>query len=360
MAPQTYDPHTRPHILTNILSENNKKADLDQKKPTGGAARCCFLELPPELRNRIYHFAQEIHFHPHGEVPPLLVKTTKATVLQQPYSARKFFALTQACKQIRSEFRPLWLRKSALRIEMKNVRPFITTYYPKTEEYKNAPSLLMVSWDHGDGEDDDVLSDVTLLCHLRAHSPTFTAEFVSRRLVDFDLPNVDCWDCGHSIHCDCGIDCEHEDARDEAICDLIGDHFYLRIVNKVLANSSEAWLKGVREDTQKDMKVEFTFDTVDQRATIYIRFLKGGAPALFDKKDMYNTAIRYLEQMGMLDLEHRQDLDFVVGEATDKYTRHFYGCHYATPTYSQIHISGRDLQSPDSTTAMGSQAVSTT
>ncbi|CAO2649738.1 Nn.00g010300.m01.CDS01 [Neocucurbitaria sp. VM-36] len=329
---------------------NNKKSGVEQKKSDIKVAGCRLLELPPgripsdKIRNRIYHFAQETRFDSDGMGPPLLIKSTSAT---QPsgtpntYSARKFFALTQTCKQIRSEYRPLWLRASSIRIEMENITSFVNAYYPKVEEYSNAPDLLLISWDHGHGEDDEVLFDITLLFHLRAHCKTFTTKFVSRRLVEGDLPNTDCLNCGHSIYCGCGTDCDHEEAFDEAWGDLHFQYYYLHALNEFLNNKNEAWLKAFREQVRKGIKIKFTYDLDTQQTTLYIRFVKGLAPALFKRVDMYKTAVRYLRHMGILDLEMHEELDFVVGEATGKYTRHSEDCHFAVPTYNQIQISGR-------------------
>jgi hypothetical protein len=60
-------------------------------------------------------------------------------------SGREYLALTETCKQIRSEHRPLWLRKSAIRIEFSNLAKFIATFSPAIKDYSNAPKLLLIS-----------------------------------------------------------------------------------------------------------------------------------------------------------------------------------------------------------------------
>jgi hypothetical protein len=120
--------------------------------------------------------------------PPLLGKGYKTTAggiasLSQLGTLR-YRALTQVCKQIRTEFRPIWLRQSCFRMELLVVAQFVATYYPKVADYQNAPKLLLISWDHGSIEDgfgeayedaystdedsmEDVLTDITLLVRLR-------------------------------------------------------------------------------------------------------------------------------------------------------------------------------------------------
>jgi hypothetical protein len=319
-----------------------------------------FLELPPgmngsrltlpsrylyyaEIRNYIYHFAQEREFDAEYLAPPLLV--CRKPISARPdrtyaYSARRFLALTQTCKLIRTEYRPLWLREASISIDLDLVQDFLTAFYPTIEDFQNAPKLLAVLWDHRDGYDEDVLFDITPLLHLRAHCPTFVAKFCPRPLMDGDAPNVTCFDCGHSVHCGCSDnDCDHENAIDEAMFDLEMDYHYTMALDDFIANNNKAWLKAIRDDFQlHSMKVECTVDIELQQLTIHIRFLKGKAPAGFTETSMYKGAMRYLEGMGILDLDVRGKLDFVIGEHTGKYTRHFSDCGYPIPTYNQVHI----------------------
>lgn len=90
-------------------------------------------------------------------------------------------------------------------MEFPPIPQFINTYYSKAADYQNAPKRLLISWDHGkiiddfeeDDEDEeescqDGFTNITLLVCLRVHCPNFTAKFVSRRIVEDDLPNFSC------------------------------------------------------------------------------------------------------------------------------------------------------------------------
>jgi hypothetical protein len=293
--------------------------------------------------------------------PPLLVCKKPAGVVanrdnSSPLGTLRYRALTQVCKQVRTEYRPIWLRQSCFRMDLSALASFIETYYPKVTDYQNAPTLLLISWDHGhiagefegdyDADSDiyvepmeDVVSEITLLISLRAHCPTFTAKFVSRPILESDVQNLHCHDCGHSIHCGCDADCGHEGAWDEAHWQMEVSYSYLQGLNVFLANSNEYWLKMMRNAVRADVVVEFTFDVNVQNTTFYIRFSKGRAPKGFQPKNMYSYALAFLNRSGMLDLKHYEELEYVIGEETGKFTRHPEQ-YRPGPTYNQIYLDG--------------------
>ncbi|KAG9193056.1 hypothetical protein G6011_03091 [Alternaria panax] len=291
--------------------------------------------------------------------PPLLVgghKIPAGDIVKPSWrSTLRYRPLTQVCKQIRTEYRPVWLRKSCFCMELSTITQFIDTCYPKVADYQNAPKRLFISWDHvkiiDDSEDDyddyddyshqdeeksceDVLTDITLLVRLRAHCPTFTAKFVSHRILEDDMPNLSCEDCGHSIHCGCNTDCDHEGAIEWALWRMETSYLYLQVLNNFLANSNDYWLKMICGIVGKTTLVQFTFDIHTQRPTIYIRFSTGQNPKAFQLKNMYKSALAFPNRSGMMDLEQREAIDYVVGEVADKYTRHASHCLFQVRTYN--------------------------
>jgi hypothetical protein len=74
-----------------------------------------YLLTSSELRNRIYDFAVE-------DKPGRFALRVLRETPNYPHKLRtekrpwKFFALTQACKQVRAEFRPLWIRDLSVRL----------------------------------------------------------------------------------------------------------------------------------------------------------------------------------------------------------------------------------------------------
>jgi hypothetical protein len=308
--------------------------------------------MSAELRNRIYDFAKEAGFATFA--PPPLFSTSKPATSGRPFNVgRRFFALTQTSKQIRSEFRPLWLRGSSIRIKFDDIDRFIDTFYGTVAEYDNAPKLLIISWDDHYDEDspddlDDVLFDVAPLLRLRAFCPTSSINFVPHRLSEFDLPNARCGDCGHSLYCDCNSKCEHEDVMEKAH-DILNDIYsYTEALDEILANNTEAWLGILRGTSlKKTMRVEFTVDTQDRHLTVFIRFHYGLGTSKVTKKDMYGSAVKFLHDMGLLGLEYDYMIEFVVGEATGKFARHSEYCDIAVPMYDQIEISGETIYETD-------------
>jgi hypothetical protein len=212
-----------------------------------------YANLNSELRNRIYHFAAEAEFESDGRVPPVITRSRQeptAATAHSP-SGRTFVGLAQSCKQIRSEYRVLWLRGSSIRIKLEDVQSYMTTFYPEAEDYCNAPKLLLISWDHeNNGCDEDVLFDITLLLHIRAFCPSNVIQFVCRRLVEYDLPDIDCFECGHNITCTCRAECDHEDTIEEVMFDVHVDYHYMMVLNELLANSNGTWLKSLRDDAK--------------------------------------------------------------------------------------------------------------
>jgi hypothetical protein len=72
---------------------------------------------------------------------------------------------------------------------------------------------------------------------------------------------------------------------------------------------------------------------------------------------MYKSAHRFLDQMGMLDLEKPEELDYVIGESTGKYTRQSGCCSLPVPTYRQIHIHGPKKPKKKTVTATAAPAA---
>jgi len=85
---------------------------------------------------------------------------------------------------------------------------------------------------------------------------------------------------------------------------------------------------------------------VSKYPTIYIRFDKGYAPEIFAKTVFSLAVCQYLTDVGIIDLEERQMLDFVVGVATGKTTRLSADCNTMVPTYDQHTIYGRTYKEP--------------
>lgn len=227
--------------------------------------------------------------------------------------------------------------------------------------YRDAPQFLFISWDHDRTEygDGATLLDIKPLLKLRASTPSSKIKFKCRRLIEFDLPCAPCGWCGVCINCphdapDSHSDvdslydypCSHEDTQDEVRAHLEVEYAYLNALNGFLDNKNETWLAAVRDGLQHPMQVHCTMGLDCGVPTIYIRFEKNGAPPLLQRRNMWRTAASYLTEMGIMALEERRDLDFVVGISTGKYMRPTPGIYPVMPTYDQSHICGDTYKAP--------------
>ncbi|KAF5849569.1 hypothetical protein GGP41_004994 [Bipolaris sorokiniana] len=97
-------------------------------------------EYIQEIRNLIYDFAIAAGTPNTPEGDALLRKA-----VPKPYATRfwNFFGLTQTCRQIRAEFRPLWVRSSSIRFTgLETSVSFISTFMPTIAELKHAHADL--------------------------------------------------------------------------------------------------------------------------------------------------------------------------------------------------------------------------
>ncbi|KAI4676674.1 uncharacterized protein J4E84_009509 [Alternaria hordeiaustralica] len=100
-----------------------------------------FLDLSPELRNRVYEYAREddsTRFAPRPNQDPLRFAHPPRTV--RPW---KYFALTHVCTQVRAEYRPLWVRD--LRVAFSattQLTTFLDTFLRFENEPKHMPKLI--------------------------------------------------------------------------------------------------------------------------------------------------------------------------------------------------------------------------
>ncbi|KAF9690608.1 hypothetical protein EKO04_011318 [Ascochyta lentis] len=354
------DPSIPPGPVAGTQRRSYKKARKGKRALVDtGPLRCYLLEMPPEIRNRIYGFCSEQTFGL-WYTPCALRKSEKPVDVPQHLKSRTFFALTQTCNQIRSEYRPLWLRQSSVRIDFDDVHSFMETFYrpPGLSHvwYLDAPRLVTISWDHDKAlyTDGNAFLDITSILKLRAFTPSSTIRFASRRLEEHDLGHRACWNCEECITC-CGDDsdynfdleplyshpCSHEDTIDDAFEELENAYAYLHPLNDFLENGNEAWLQAIRDKPLHLMAVHCTMGWNRKVPTIYIRFDKNSVPLPLRPKSMYKTAAAYLSQMGIMDLRLRKGLDFMVGVSTGKYMRPLAGASPVVAMDNQTHICGR-------------------
>ncbi|KAI4626473.1 hypothetical protein J4E83_003624 [Alternaria metachromatica] len=95
-----------------------------------------FMRLSAELRNQIYEYAV-------AEVPSQLL-----TPVHGPRDrGAAGIALTQVSRQVRSEYRPMWLERAKFVIDWHSVHAFLESFYPNEEEYGSGPKKLIIQYE---------------------------------------------------------------------------------------------------------------------------------------------------------------------------------------------------------------------
>ncbi|KAI8930997.1 hypothetical protein NX059_012008 [Plenodomus lindquistii] len=138
----TSTPHTKP-VLKVIMSANVNEARAGDFAGT----KSFLLELPGELRNRIYDFAVEdddedtliilryceqpsprgrsqVHYS-HGFMPPLFCKDCSKSTAWTDSPVRHYYGLTQVCRQIRTEYLPTYRARTRIAIPKCDVYQYI-------------------------------------------------------------------------------------------------------------------------------------------------------------------------------------------------------------------------------------------
>lgn len=103
-----------------------------------------------ELRSQVFSYAVEQDFDERLLFLPLLHvergRKSPWAIEDRWMLFRQYFGLTQACRQIRAEYRSNWLRNFSTRIEIEDMSEFMRTFYrdEKTDIQLPGPKLLQI------------------------------------------------------------------------------------------------------------------------------------------------------------------------------------------------------------------------
>ncbi|KAJ4358646.1 uncharacterized protein N0V89_003230 [Didymosphaeria variabile] len=202
------DEFTYAKKLKKTTAEASQQLTVVKKRPIG------FLDLPAELRNRVYDYAVESEPFNTDLVPLLTYRPMTQNTWSTKHlarSTRKHFGLTQVCKRVRIEYLPLWKCNVWLKISYHDFYSFVDTFYAQHEEDTPAPKWLQIVSDHGGGLDDLPKPRVDLLRFLR-FGIRFSAteiEFIPRGHAELYKPErgpdyrlgecPNCWEEGDGI-----------------------------------------------------------------------------------------------------------------------------------------------------------------
>ncbi|KAF2832676.1 hypothetical protein CC86DRAFT_92679 [Ophiobolus disseminans] len=155
-------------------------SDVSANK-TSNSSAAPLLRLSGELRNRIYHFAQEAK--PLFIIPPMkrdesILPGQSSSSTQRP----QYQGLMQTCRQLRAEFRPIYRAQTVHHLYPVHVAAYISTFLRRSDEKM-----------------DTVVDNVVLDIHQQQLDMPATNDFSILPLIRF------CYDLNRTPHANCRL-----------------------------------------------------------------------------------------------------------------------------------------------------------
>jgi hypothetical protein len=234
---------------------------------------------------------------------------------QRPW---QFYGLTQACVQLRAEYRPLWMRALEVRLTFVTLPKFEDVFLPKGTQQQHAPRLIQVSWEHG-SDNYRGRNQLKPLLMLRARFPTLRFEFVpfdvaELKLMPGEKPCEECADMmiryGYDSDPDC--QCDDPDMSYAEWVELEEDRMcYTKIIEGFLANDNGIWHKAILD---QNITTDCSFPS-----KTYLQFRITCKDTFCQSVSNFQDAWNLLKEWGILDLPGRNQMDIVLAfEETEK------------------------------------------
>jgi hypothetical protein len=124
--------------------------NIKLSNPSAGAPQkpFPFLQLPPELRKRVYGYAAASRIIRNRQRPTRLVRQTK----DDKPNRESYIGLNSVCRQIRSEFRPMYMRRAKFVIDFKDLDSFVAAFFSKMKVGMVFPAKVTVMLGNNDGD----------------------------------------------------------------------------------------------------------------------------------------------------------------------------------------------------------------
>ncbi|KAF2870432.1 hypothetical protein BDV95DRAFT_595933 [Massariosphaeria phaeospora] len=292
------------------------------------------LTLSGEVRNRIYDYVTTSnHLWKDAYAPliaPLSGKKSGETPKRPDNWMWTSFAFTQTCKQIRSEYRPIWLRSSDIRIQYHDVDRFLSTFYVSPPDMQNGPMRLQISW-AGEMRNDNIIDILPLLRLAASGSSGSRASimFIPHVLAE-GLQYRKCWPCGRldddpdyyefevEVPCrKCAYFRKHDDLN------ALNKHEHLSFLNGVLESNNKTWRTAIREGNLAAVTYSLRFR---KPLKMRIDFAMAGAPAYLNWQNMSQGAMRFVREAGLEYAHNRGRQDKLLYEGVNylEETQHNY------------------------------------
>ncbi|KAA8617203.1 F-box-2 domain containing protein [Pyrenophora tritici-repentis] len=265
------------------------------------------LDLPAELRNRIYEHCLDDEYY--NFAPSVRVRSRQA----YKYRIWRFIGLTQVCKTIRSEFRPLWARNLCVRFDRRSdIDHFMKNFLHHRKGFNPVPKLVHYGWKHG--LDNRQPFDITDILRLRSHSAELKVGFHPAVVADRECMWTPCASC--APNCYRPRDDDSDDDED-CTCADPGMTYQIWMVRQYdvinYTSTMEFLVNHGKEALLQDIR--------DKKVTIVVYFSQpcNHAAIKFSYKHAFQTdnsppsAMDLLKRWGLLDdFEPTATMEFIV------------------------------------------------
>ncbi|KAF2998218.1 hypothetical protein E8E13_005277 [Curvularia kusanoi] len=161
--------HKNPDDLHNVGRNIacSDKAELQKSAPFERVGVFDFVGLPAELRNRIYDYVLD-------DVKPAFIRKAEA-IPPRELIPLWGISLMQICRQIRAEYRPLYLSRADFTMYFGDARLLLDSFWPLEQDYRIQPKRFWLIYDDRDDRTLSEKYDILYLIQLSMHWDTLAA-----------------------------------------------------------------------------------------------------------------------------------------------------------------------------------------
>ncbi|KAF2831100.1 hypothetical protein CC86DRAFT_134829 [Ophiobolus disseminans] len=356
-----------PNKRTQMLERKAQNIGARTAEPDGAAceivqdgpsARCRLLELPSELRNRIYDFATEDFigeglnttrcsddcdcgceedFDKRGAAEPPYRWAPRTRPSHRPTPTTwwadrpwQFYGLTQVCAQLRAEFKPLWIRALEVRLTLTTLPGFVETFLWMGAQHVGtqpigaqtmhapkslrAPKLIQIAWHH-DSDNQPYPDQLDPLLKFHTLCPEFRFAFVPFDITDLKTMPGD----AHCEHClEMNERFGYDESWNDEDCECVDpdlpyqDWIYLEedriaytgILQAFLHNDNKTWANDILDEKITAQRLGMT----NSCATFKILCKKSFCHSVRDLQGAWDL----LKGWGIIDLPRKAQMEIIL------------------------------------------------
>jgi hypothetical protein len=235
-------------------------------------------------------------------------------------NAREYAPMLRKAANKPYEYRPLWMRAAAVRLNFisETIR-YLAACMPNEADLKHAPKLLQIAWEH-DMEKTTAMRDITPLLRIRAFSSSFYCRFVPYNVVMEKAPEWDmCHFCSeryeleeHDMDMDRNMwtecTCPPMDLEVEEWVEWYTDQMeYMGAISDLSHSTNEIWLTNLRAN-----KISVSFAIAEGADNVTFRILYHQKLSNSASASDYHPALELLKKWGVFDLPCGPNVHWIV------------------------------------------------